>query len=257
MRSQPTTGTELPARARELAETAARCAADADADRTLAPAVCRGLLDAGFARHFVPERFGGDAGSAAVMLESVAALGEGCTSAAWCASVLAGAARMGVYLPEEGQQELWAAGPDTAVAGALIPRGSATEVAGGWRITGEWSFTSAVGFSDWALVCALVPGAEGRQEPWFFALPRAAYRVLDTWSAVGMRGTGSDTLQVDNVLVPRHRAFPREAMLAGRAVGSAARCHTVPLRLVSGLLFGAPALGAARAALRAWARPWA
>ncbi len=42
-------------------------------------------------------------------------------------------------------------------------------------------------------------------------------------------------------------------MIAGRSVGSEARCHTAPLRLLSGVLFGAPALGAARAALRAWA----
>ncbi|MGW0395938.1 acyl-CoA dehydrogenase family protein [Streptomyces sp. NPDC003042] len=42
-------------------------------------------------------------------------------------------------------------------------------------------------------------------------------------------------------------------MLDGRSVSSDARCHTAPPGLLSGLLFGAPALGAARAALRVWA----
>ncbi|MEO3977581.1 acyl-CoA dehydrogenase family protein [Streptomyces sp. CAU 1734] len=253
MPSWPPSGmTELSVRARELSALAARDADLADTAGALSPAVAEGIVGAGFAGHFVPARFGGRAGSARELLEGVAALAEGCTSAGWCASVLAGASRMGAFLPDEGQAELWAKGPETAVVGALMPRGGATEVSGGWRVSGEWNFTSAVGFSDWALVCALVPRGGGR-EPWFLALPREDFRVADTWTSVGMRGTGSNTLLADNVFVPAHRAFARQEMAEGRAVGSDARCHTVPLRLVSGLLFGAPALGAARAALRVWA----
>ncbi|MFV2022764.1 hypothetical protein [Micromonospora sp. LOL_023] len=67
-----------------------------------------------------------------------------------------------------------------------------------------------------------------------------------------MRGTGSKTLVLDDVFVPYHRAFLREEMQRGHAVNSTARCHTVPLRIASGVLFAAPALGAARGALAAW-----
>ena len=230
---------------------AARYAEQADADRALTRPVAEGIVGAGFARHFVPSRWGGADGTVTDLLEAVALVAEGCTSAAWCASVVAGATRMGVFLPDEGQRDLWAKGADTPVAGALVPRGAATEVTGGWRVTGEWAFTSAVDFADWALVCALVP-RDGHQAPWFFALPREDFRVADTWTSVGMRGTGSNTLLADNVFVPHHRGFARQDMLVGASVGSDARCHTAPLRLLSGLLFGAPALGAARAALRLW-----
>ena len=164
--------------------------------------------------------------------------------------MIAGAGRIGAFLPDDGQEELWAKGPDTAVVGALMPRGSATEVSGGWRVTGEWNFTSAVGFSDWALVCALVPQGGGRI-PWFLALPQD-YRVADTWTSLGMRGTGSNTLLADDVFVPTHRGFIRQDMAEGRSVGSDARCHTAPLRLLSAPLFAAPALGATRAAVRVW-----
>ncbi|MGW1075590.1 hydrolase [Streptomyces sp. NPDC002537] len=251
MPSRPAPAPGLRSRARDLAAVAARDAHQADSLRELSDDVADGIVAAGFARHFVPARWGGAAGSVTELLHAVSHLAEGCTSAAWSASVLAGAARMGAFLPEEGQRELWAKGPDTAVVGALIPRGGATAVADGWRVTGEWSFTSAVGISDWALVSALVP-REGGREPWFFALPRRDYRVMDTWTSSGMRGTGSNTLLADNVFVPVHRAFPRQDMIEGRSVGSDARCHTAPLRLLSGLLFGAPALGAARTALRLW-----
>ncbi|MFF4324827.1 hydrolase [Streptomyces sp. NPDC001568] len=249
MPSLPTPGSDLRDRAEKLAALSAQYADRADKDRALSRTVTEEIVDAGFARHFVPTRWGGDAGHASDLLDAVSTVARGCTSAAWSASVIAGAGRMGAFLPEAGQEELWGAGADTTVVGALMPRGSATEVTGGWRVTGEWAFTSAVGFSDWALVCALVPQGDQRV-PWFFALPRGDYQIADTWTSIGMRGTGSNTLLADNVFVPAHRGFARQDMIEGRAVGSDARCHTVPLRLISGLLFGAPALGAARAALR-------
>lgn len=251
MSSQPTSSTDLLARAPRVADVAARHAAGADMDRNLHPDVVEGILDAGFARHYVPTRWGGTAGTSTDLLHATAEIGTGCTSAAWCASVLAGSARLGAYLSDEGQQELWAKGADTAIVGAMTPRGSATVLNDGWRVTGEWDFTSGVGFSDWALACGLVPTENG-PEPWFFALPREDYRMEDTWSSVGMRGTASNTLVLDNVFVPRHRGYPRSAMINGLSVESEARCHTAPLRLVSGLLFAAPALGAARGALRIW-----
>ncbi|MFV0129258.1 acyl-CoA dehydrogenase family protein [Streptomyces sp. HMX112] len=253
MPSRPTSGTELRPGASRTASLAARYAERADAEAELPRPVAESIVDAGFARHFVPASFGGRAGTVSDLLHAVADVARGCTSAAWCASVVAGAGRMGAYLPEEGQAELWAKGADTVVVGALMPRGTATAARGGWRVTGEWAFTSAVAFSDWALVCALLPHGDHRV-PWFFALPRQDYRVTGTWTSVGMRGTGSRTLVAEDVFVPAHRGFARQDMITGRGVGSDARCHTAPLRLVSGLLFGAPALGAARAALDAWAR---
>lgn len=253
MQSQPSINADLRSAALRAVEPAARHAAQADTERALHPEVVAAITDAGFTRHFVPERWGGTAGTCTDFLHGVATVAAGCTSAAWCAAVLAGAARMGAYLPEAGQQELWAEGPDGKVVGALMPDGTAEPASGGWRLTGAWDFTSGVDFSDWALVCAPTPANEGR-EPWFFAVPRGDYRVVDTWFNVGMRGTASNTLILDDVFVPGHRGFARTQMLDGRSVGSAAPCHTAPLRLVSGLLFGAPALGAARAALLSWIR---
>lgn len=243
------TGAGLVAAAAKVAEVAAEQAEHADRDRRLGPEVVHAFVQAGFPRHFTPTRWGGTAGGFTELLHAVTIVGAACASAAWCASLAAGASRMGVYLPEAGQRELWADGPDTLVVGALLPAGRARRADGGWRVTGSWRYTSLVDHSDWALACALT---EPDGEPWFFALPRSAYRVVDTWDSVGMRGTGSNTLVADDVPVPDRLAFPRAAMFTGRSVGSTARCHTAGLRTVSGLLFGAPALGAARGALAHW-----
>lgn len=245
------TPTDTSGAVREAAALAARHAADADLARRLPGEVVEALVAAGFARHFVPVRWGGRAGGFEELLDTVSTVGEGCTSAAWIATVTSGAARMGVCLPEEGQRELWSGGADTVVVGALGPTGRATPVPGGWRLTGQWPLVSGVDFADWTLACALASVRE-HETALFFAVPRRDYRVADTWFNVGMRATGSNTLIAEDVFVPEHRAVAREDIWRGRAVGSDARCHTAPLRAISGPLFAAPALGAARAAVRAW-----
>lgn len=230
------------------ADIADRFAADGELNRRLAPEVVEALVDAGFIRHFVPTRWGGTAGSFGGLLAAVAAVGERCASAAWVASLSAGVSRMGGYLPEEGQAELWATGPDTVVVGALIPAGTARRTDGGWLLSGTWLYISAVDHSDWAFVCVADEGGSP-DDTRYFALPRSAYRVEDTWRTVGMRGTGSNTLVVEDVVVPDHRTFRRADVLNGVGARSADQCHHVPLRLVNGMLFTAPLLGAARGAL--------
>ncbi|WP_137988240.1 acyl-CoA dehydrogenase family protein [Streptomyces vilmorinianum] len=239
--------------AADVAKIAAEHAGAAERDRRLAPEVVRSMLDAGFARHFVPRRHGGEAGTFEEIVRAVSVVGEGCTSAAWAASLTASLGRMAAYLPEEGQRRIWAGGPDTLIVGALMPLGRARREEGGWRINGTWPYVSVVDHADWALVCAMT--TEDRPTARFFAVPRGDWRTEDTWSSVGMRGTGSNTLSVDGVFVPDELTFTRDAVATGLAEGTEgaeAPCHRVPLKAVNGLCFAAPVLGAARAALAAW-----
>lgn len=231
-----------------LAEVAARYADTADTGRRLAPEVVTALVDAGFARHFVPVAHGGAAGGFAELASAVAVVGESCTAAAWAASLSAYAGRYAAFLPEEGQADVWGDGPDALLAGALIPSGKAEQVAGGWRLTGEWKYISGIRFAEWVLACVAVKGHVR-----FFAVPRRDVEVADSWFTVGMRGTGSDTLVLTDVFVPEHRSFARDAVAAGQGAASGARCHNVPLPLVGALPFVAPLVGAARGALAVWA----
>ncbi|MEV0374124.1 acyl-CoA dehydrogenase family protein [Streptomyces sp. NPDC050636] len=241
---------ELLSEAGTVRDLAARHAADADRTGSLSPAVVRAASEAGFARHFVPRRWGGSEGTFAALLDAVATVGEGCAATAWVASLTSSAARIAAFLPEEGQAELWDRGPDVLMSGALIPSGRARRVDGGWRVSGEWPYTSGVGFSDWALACA--PAAAGQDSaPYFFAVPKSAYRIVGTWFNVGMRATGSDTLVLEDVFVPGHLAVPRSAVWDG-VPSAAAPNLRVPMRSVNGLTFCGPVLGAAAGGLDAW-----
>ncbi|WP_422742074.1 acyl-CoA dehydrogenase family protein [Micromonospora sp. WMMD754] len=251
MRDQLSERDGLRAAAEQVADLAGKRAGAAEAERRLHPEVVRAVLDAGFARHFVPARWGGDAGTFTEVSRAVAAIGESCASTAWYASLTAGLGRMAAYLPAAGQAELWRDGPDPLIVGALMPLGEATPSDGGWRLTGRWPYVSAIEFSDWALVCAMVR-TDGRPQARFFAVPRAAYTIEDTWFTVGMRATGSNTLVLDDVRVSAEMSFTRDVLTVGTAAEADAPCHRVPLKAANGLGFAAPILGTATGALKVW-----
>ncbi|MFE0178869.1 oxidoreductase [Streptomyces sp. NPDC059002] len=216
----------------------------------LVPELAEAMTDAGFARHFVPRRWGGTAGTFTSALRAVSAVGESCTSTAWCASLYAAHGRLASFLPETAQRELWGGSPDVRIAAAVVPpAGRATETEGGWRLTGRWSYASGVDHAHWVLLSSPTGTADARVVR-VFALPRADVRVLDTWRNSGLKGTGSHSLTVEGAFVPGHRTFTLPDL--DRIQAGAARCHSVPYQLVAGLQFAAPVLGAARASLRTW-----
>ncbi|MFF2956904.1 hydrolase [Kitasatospora sp. NPDC057965] len=239
----------------EVCRLASTHAQRAEREYRLVPEVAEAVREAGFARHFVPAAWGGDEGGFGTCLDAVAELARHDPSAAWCASIAATLGRMAGFLPEEGRRALWADGPDTLVAGALVPAGTAVTEDGGWRLEGRWSYVSGIDSSDAALLACLVPvpgGGPDEREARFLLVPRPAYRVEETWRTVGMRGTGSHTLVLDPVHVPAGHTFTTGELLAGRPAGAAPAPLAVALRDVSGLTFAAPVLGAVRGALDAY-----
>ncbi|MEU0676997.1 hydrolase [Streptomyces sp. NPDC006172] len=242
----------VAAAAPEVAALAAGLAERAEQERRISPEALRAVVDAGFARHFVPAAHGGTQATYTELTRAVPVLGARCPATAWSAAIVASLSRMAAYLPEAGRKEIWRDGPDTVIVGSVSPVGKARATAGGWRVRGSWPYVSVVDHSDWALLLALVPTGGGRPEPRLFALPRSAYRVEHTWADIGMRATGSNTLIVDDALVPDELSFAARDLLTGRAPEGSAGCHRVPLPAVNGLFFTLPMLGAAEGALAYW-----
>lgn len=277
----PASALPLPLAPTAVSGLAARRAHATEEGARLHPEVVAALPATGFARHFVPRRWGGRAGGFTELVHAVAAVGEACASTAWCCALLAGHARLAAHLPEAAQAELWAHSPDTPIAAAVVPpAGRLTRVPGGWRLTGRWSFASGVEHADWILLATLdeqpadrstsadrqpiaTPDGQPTQPPKAPAatrgpayrvllLPRADVRVHRTWDSVGLRGTGSHSVSVADAFVPEHRSCLRDTLMTGVPEADAAPCHRVPYTLVAALLFCAPGLGAARGALDAW-----
>lgn len=238
------------------AAVAGRSAQEADGERKLSAATLAALDNSGFARHFVPRRWNGREGTFREVVAATATIAEGCTSAAWCAVLWAAHGRFASFLPHAAQEEIWGSSPDVRIAAAIAPTGGrARAVAGGWSLEGTWAMVSAVDDAHWVLFAAPTDQTRAADaNPWvgLFAVPREAVTVRDTWNSTGLRGTGTNTASLRDTFVPEHRAVELDAVLAGEGPENRARCHAAPAHLAGGLMFAAPALGAARAALNVW-----
>src|SRR5262249_29876901 len=93
-------------------------------------------------------------------------------------------------LDESGAAEIFEGDPILANAGGRPA--PATEVDGGYRITGEWKLVSGVSNADWVLAVGAVSAWDVR----LFALHRDQVRIDRNWDPTGLRGSGSHSIHV-------------------------------------------------------------
>jgi alkylation response protein AidB-like acyl-CoA dehydrogenase len=188
--------------------------AEAEAERRLAPEVYQAMFDAGLFGMVAPQKYGGmelPIVEAMTVWEAVARIDS---AAAWVLEMNQGFGCLAAFLPDEGARELFGEGP-TTVAGAFFPPAIATRADGGWRITGRVPFASGCHHSRWCVMPALemdgdapkVDPATGQPTGLAMIFPQKEAKVLDTWHTVGMRGTGSADIAVDDLYVPDHRTL--------------------------------------------------
>ena len=214
------------------------------------------FLDAGFYSALQPARYGGlelDFGAHTLFSRE---LGKGCASSAWVAAILACHGWMGGMMPDECQAEIWEHDPQTCVATSFLAAGTKVERRGEeFLISGRWRFSSGVDFCKWALLILPVPQPEGKGPPdvYFVMVDLADCLVEDTWQSNGLKGSGSNDIVVDNVLIPKHRMLDARLTKGCGTPGSEAAgggyLYGLPLFAISPFNLIGPAMGAARGAL--------
>ena len=147
-------------------------------------------------------------------------------------------------------------GPDsgTFISGSYAPIGKATLVEGGYLLSGRFPFSSGSPGAAWNLCGAMLPiGPEGRPVPAFTLVPKADYEIdWESWRPVGLAGTGSFDVIVDNAFVPDYRVLRFSDAVGSTAPG--AELNKNPLyriSLLTGMAFALamPAVGAASGSL--------
>jgi alkylation response protein AidB-like acyl-CoA dehydrogenase len=143
----------------------------------------------------------------------MAELGKGCGSTSWAMSLINICAWLPGLFPERTQEEVWGQNPDEGwAAGSLAPNGTGRRTDGGYVVSGSWPWSSGCLHAQWGAVGTLVTDDTGEVEDLGLTLiPMEELRIEDTWFVAGMRGTGSNTLVADEVVVPEHRflSYPR------------------------------------------------
>ncbi|HUF82310.1 MAG TPA: acyl-CoA dehydrogenase family protein [Burkholderiales bacterium] len=244
---------EAMRRAREcvplLRERAQKC----EEARVLLPENEKLLHEAGLFRFHQPRGFGGMELPFIAVVDIVAELARGCPSTAWNVGNL-GCHHwiLGYYEPET-QHEIWDANPDVLIASSIaLAAGRGKKVQGGFVVSGKWPFSSGVDNSDWNMLAVTVY-EENTAVDWRLCIvPKTDYRIIDTWYAMGMVGTGSKDIEVEEVFVPERRALALARCRGGLEHPGAALndgpLFRVPIVASAGHPLSATALGAAEGA---------
>ena len=121
-------------------------------------------------------------------------------------------------------------------------------VDGGYLVSGSWNWSSGCDHATWAFLGGPVI-KDGRPVDFgSFLIPRSEYRIDDVWHVVGLRGTGSNTVVVKDVFVPRHRFLSYKAMNDGTAGGyetNTAPVYKMPWGTMHPTTISAPIVGMA------------
>jgi len=217
------TGTDLWRKAEALLPKLKERAPKCEQLRRLPDETLRDFHDAQLFRIHQPKRVGGAELEFAAVVTYGALFARACASTSWNWVNFAAHHMMLGMFPPQAQDEIWGKSRDALIASSFVfPAGRARKVQDGYVLSGRWPFSSGVDPSEWNMLAGLARLDDNLPpEQRIFLVPRSQYKVLDTWHAGGLRGTGSNDVEVSEVFVPEHMTLAVADTKGGPTPGSA------------------------------------
>ncbi|HVZ06311.1 hypothetical protein [Rhodopila sp.] len=216
----------------QLAE---REAATSQARRVSADTIAA-YRDAGLLRVMQPRRFGGFQESFGLFARIVETLAEGCAASAWVYAVLAEHQWIIASMSLRAQEDVWADTPEAVASSSLGPRETARRATGGWRLSGRFPFSSGCHNAQWAILAARTEDAAGPTRVRYMLVPMTDIEIIDDWQVLGLRGTGSCSLRVEDAFIPDHRTVLLHDLNQGTTPGATVLPEYALLRAPRGFL---------------------
>jgi 3-hydroxy-9,10-secoandrosta-1,3,5(10)-triene-9,17-dione monooxygenase len=218
----PTPG-ELRRRAEALLPALRERAARSEALRRIPDETLRDFHEAELFRIHQPRRVGGAELEFAAVVEYGALFARACASTAWNWVNFAAHHMMLGMFPPRAQDEIWGQSLDVLIASSFVfPAGRARKVQDGYLLSGRWPFSSGVDPAEWNMLAGLARLDDNLPpEQRIFLLRRSQYKVIDTWFAGGLRGTGSKDVEASEQFVPEHLTLAVADTKGGPTPGSA------------------------------------
>lgn len=188
----------------------------ADRQRLLPQASVEALEQIGAWDISTLKRYGGYEGGAQMLFEVARTIGYYDPSAAWCVVISNGSVMLTNRYEDAVLDEVFAHGPIRSASIFAQPQGTAVPDGQGWRIKGKWPFASNSNHSHWALGILYIK--RSAEDPdisrvGFVLMRRDEFEIQDTWYTIGMRGSGSNTMIVEDLWVPHNRVITFEALM--------------------------------------------
>jgi 3-hydroxy-9,10-secoandrosta-1,3,5(10)-triene-9,17-dione monooxygenase len=223
--------------------------------RRLPPETERDLHDTGLFRIVQPKRVGGSEFDYVALVDCADAIGQADASVAWNLANLASHHWMLGMFDKRAQDLVWNKDVNALIASSFIfPAGRARKVDGGYVLRGSWPFSSGVDSSEWNMLASVVfsddeaDGIEYR----IFLLNKSDYKIVDTWNATGLRGTGSNDVEVEDAFVAEPMTLAVSDLDGGPTPGSAVNpnaLYALPVFSLFPYVLSGVALGNAQACL--------
>lgn len=245
---------EVRARVEALLPALRERAQEAEDLRRLPDENVKALQEAGFFKLLQPSQWGGFEADPVQFYDMARLIASACGSTGWVASIV------GVHnwhlglFAQQAQEDVWGKDTDVRISSSYAPMGKGDVVDGGYTVNGAWAWSSGCDHATWAVLGGPV-FKDGRPVDFVsYLIPREDYRIDDVWNVVGLRGTGSNTVVVEDVFVPRHRVLSFKAMSNLTAPGleqNTAPVYRMPWGTIHPTTISAPIVGMAYGAYAA------
>ena len=248
---------QLLAAARTLAPFLRAQASEASELRRLPTSTVDEMDKAGLFKLSVPQMYGGAEASLSTLLDVTLELGAADGSVAWTHAILSGGIWMAAALySQEVGEEVFANGGNFRTASVMSPSQARTRrVAEGLVIEeARWAFNSGIHHAGWDILCVPVMDDQRNVTDIAAALvPTRELTLLDDWDTIGLRGTGSVSVEARDLFVPERRLAMFSKVLTDDYASShlSDRTHyNLPILPMLAVKLAFPCLAIAREALR-------
>ncbi len=222
--------------------------------KTLPLKLVEQLKQAGFFRMTMPLSWGGLEVDPITQLQVIEILSEYNASVGWCVMIGSDTGYFSSFIDQAVAAKMFT-DVDMITGSALTTTGHAEKTEKGFYVSGRMPFSSGCHHSDWFVVGCLV-FKEGEQcflpngvpETRQCFVPAKAVSILDTWDSTGLRGSGSNDIEVKNYFVPTEQSFTFQDLKNYRS----SPLYAFPMSIL--LNFSSVPIGIAQAALGNFSR---
>jgi 3-hydroxy-9,10-secoandrosta-1,3,5(10)-triene-9,17-dione monooxygenase len=167
------------------------------------------FLAAGFYRILQPRLFGGYEFALPDFIRVMISVARGCSESAWVLALTSGHTVLAAQLSESAQREVFGTTGDLRAPGVGMPGGVGVPADGGYRVKGAWDYASGCDLATHFFGSTMVHNPQTKAplgNAWIL-FDRDQFKIVDNWDVIGMQGTGSRRVVIDDAFVAADRAL--------------------------------------------------
>jgi alkylation response protein AidB-like acyl-CoA dehydrogenase len=246
-------GPDPVAKAQYIGRSIAEAADQIERDQQIPAPLLAKIIAARMPRMLLPRSVGGDEIEPWIYLRAIEEISRHDASVGWNLFVANSAALIAPFIPLAAAKTIYD-DPRGWIAWGPPNEHTATAVAGGYRISGEWHFASGSRQATWMGAHGHVVEPDGslrlnrfgRPTTKTLLFPKHKATPIHDWDTLGMRGTASEGYRLDDLFVPEEFSGTREDPSLRRDPGP---LYAFTMQGLYSVGVAAVALGVARAML--------